>query len=133
MSKDIGYCGNHCEYCFFTEWDGCKSNNPCCSYANLFGDKKCPNVVCCECKSIDGCWQCGNVAYCQTGFFSSGKNDAKAYALYIKEYGTEQYTKRIFELIRKGYDYPRYFKDVNDVEKILGIFENKVTQSDKHK
>ncbi|MDE5984448.1 MAG: hypothetical protein K2H13_04255 [Eubacterium sp.] len=40
MTKDIGYCGNHCEYCFFTECDGCKSNNPSCSYANLFDDKK---------------------------------------------------------------------------------------------
>ncbi len=40
MPKEIGYCGNHCEYCFFTECDGCKSNNPSCSYANLFDDKK---------------------------------------------------------------------------------------------
>lgn len=52
MSKKIGYCGNHCEYCFFTDCDGCKSNNPSCSYANLFDDKKCPNVVCCESKTI---------------------------------------------------------------------------------
>lgn len=126
MSKKIGYCGNHCEYCFFSDCDGCKSNNPSCSYAILFEDKKCPNVVCCERKNIDGCWQCENVAECQTGFFSSGENDAKAYALYIKKYGAEQYTKRISELIHKGYDYPRYFKNINDVKKILEIFENKV-------
>lgn len=64
-----------------------------CSYENLFEDKKCPNVVCCKSKNIDGCWKCENVADCQTGFFNSGENDAKAYALYIKKYGTEKYTE----------------------------------------
>ena len=106
---------------FFTKCDGCKSNNSSCSYENLFEDKKCPNVVCC--KNIDGCWKCENVADCQTGFFNSGENDAKAYALYIKKYGTEKYTERIFAIINKGYDYPRSFKDINDIDKILGIFE----------
>ena len=89
MTKDIGYCGNHCEYCFFTECDGCKSNNPSCSYANLFDDKKCPNVVCCESKLIKDCWQCDKLNNCKIGFFSSGENDAKAYSLYIKKYGAE--------------------------------------------
>ena len=124
MSKKIGYCGNHCEYCFFTECDGCKSKNPCCSYANLFADKKCPNAVCCEQKNIDGCWQCDKVNDCKKGFFSSGENDAKAYALYIKKYGTEKYTKVILALIDKGYDYPKEFKDINDVEEILKIFQD---------
>ena len=82
---------------FFTKCDGCKSNNSSCSYENL--------------------------ADCQTGFFNSGENDAKAYALYIKKYGTEKYTERIFAIINKGYDYPRSFKDINDIDKILGIFE----------
>ena len=122
MSKGIGYCGNHCEYCFFTDCDGCKSDNPSCSYANLFDDKKCPNVVCCESKAIYGCWQCDKVNACKIGFFSSGENDAKAYALYIKKYGTEKYTKRILALINNGYNYPREFKDINDVDKILDIF-----------
>ena len=27
MFKGIGYCGNHYEYYFFTEYGGCKSNN----------------------------------------------------------------------------------------------------------
>ena len=121
--KETGYCGNHCEYCFFTECSGCKSNNPCCSYANLFDDKKCPNVVCCEEKNINGCWQCKKVQDCKIGFFSSGENDAKAYALYIKKYGTEKYTKTILELINKGYNYPKEFKDINNTEKILKIFE----------
>lgn len=121
--KEIGYCGNHCEYCFFTECDGCKSNNSSCSYANLFDDKKCPNVVCCKSKDIDGCWQCNKVGDCSAGFFSSGENDAKAYALYIKKYSPEKYAKRILELINNGYNYPRDFKDINDIEKILEIFE----------
>lgn len=99
----------------------------------MFEDNKCPNVVCCESKSIDGCWQCKKVADCKTGFFSSGENDAKAYALYIRKYGTEQYTNKILDLIHKGYEYPRGFKNINDVDKILDIFENKVKQNDKHK
>lgn len=124
MTKEIGYCGNHCEYCFFAECRGCKSSNPSCSYANLFEDKKCPNVVCCESKNINGCWQCGKVNDCNIGFFTSGENDAKAYALYIEKYGTEKYTNTILKLINDGYDYPREFKDINDVEKILEIFES---------
>lgn len=123
--KEIGYCGNHCEYCFFTECDGCKSSNPSCSYANLFNDKKCPNVVCCQDKSIEGCWQCNKTDYCNIGFFSSGENDAKAYALYIKKHGTENYTNTVIDLINKGYDYPKEFKTINNTYKILEIFERK--------
>lgn len=125
MSTEIGYCGNHCRYCFFTECDGCKSKNSNCSYANLFDNKKCPNVTCCKSKGLEGCWQCDNVKDCDVGFFSSGENDAKAYALYIKKYDTEKYTERILELIKSGYNYPRAFKDINDIEKISDIFENR--------
>lgn len=124
MTKEIGYCGNHCEYCFFTECGGCKSNTPICSYANLFDNKRCPNVLCCENKNINGCWKCEKANDCNIGFFSSGENDAKAYALYIKKYGTEKYTNTILKLINKGYNYPREFKDINDIEKILEIFES---------
>lgn len=123
MGREIGYCGNHCEYCFFRECDGCKSKNPNDSYANLFDDKKCPNVVCCQSKNMNGCWQCDKITDCNIGFFNSGENDAKAYAIYIKKYGTEKYTKTILELINKGYNYPKEFKDINDVEKILEIFD----------
>lgn len=84
----------------------------------------CPNVFCCESKSIDGCWKCDKVNDCNIGFFSSSENDAKAHALYIKKYGTEKYTNTILKLINDGYDYPREFKDINDVEKILEIFES---------
>lgn len=124
--KEIGYCGNHCAHCFFTECDGCKSKHPQCCYANLFDDKKCPNVVCCKSKGIAGCWQCDKVVDCNIGFFSSGENDAKAYALYIQKYGKDKYAKRIVELINEGYNYPREFKSINDVEMILEIFVGKV-------
>ncbi|MEZ3421026.1 MAG: hypothetical protein K1V95_03800 [Eubacterium sp.] len=124
MPKEIGYCGNHCEYCFFTECDGCKSKNPSDSYANLFDDKKCPNAICCKNELIDGCWQCEKVKDCSIGFYNSEEKDAKAYALYIKKYGTEKYTQRILELIKKGYNYPKIFKDINNVNQILEIFEN---------
>lgn len=121
--KKIGFCGNHCEYCFFTECDGCKSNNPSCSYANLFNDKKCPNVLCCKSKNINGCWQCNKVKECNVGFFNSGENDAKAYAVFIHKYGTVKYTETIINLISKGYNYPRQFKNINNIEKIIKIFE----------
>lgn len=123
MTKNIGYCGNHCEYCFFTECDGCKSNNPSCSYANLFDDKKCPNAVCCDSKNMQGCWECEKVNTCNIGFFSSGENDAKAYALYIKKHGPEKYTESILKLMEKGYRYPKEFKEIDDVDKIFEIFE----------
>lgn len=125
MIKEIGFCGNHCEYCFFTECTGCKSSNPSCSYANLFDNKKCPNAVCCKNKNYIGCWQCEKVNDCNTGFFSSGEHDAKAYALYIKKFGAEKYSKRVLELINQGYNYPREFKDINDITKILEIFRQK--------
>ena len=73
--------------------------------------------------SFDGCWQCENIDGCDTGFFSSGENDAKAYALFIKKYGTEEYTKTVLNLIHKGYNYPKAFKTINNVGKILKIFE----------
>lgn len=75
-------------------------------------------------KHIDGCWQCAKVKECNIGFFSSGENDAKACALYIKKYDTEKYTKTILELINRGYNYQREFKALNDITKILEIFES---------
>lgn len=124
MCKEIGYCGNHCEYCFFTECGGCKSKNPSDSYANLFADKKCPNAVCCENKNITGCWQCNKLVDCNRGFFGSGETDAKAYSLYIKKYDTAKYTDAILNLMNKGYDYPKQFKTINDINKIVDIFES---------
>ncbi len=52
-----------------------------------------------------------------------GENDARAYSLFIKKYGAEKYTDTIISLINKGYDYPKQFKDINDVNEILEIFE----------
>lgn len=43
--------------------------------------------------------------------------------LCIKKYSTEKYTKIILRLIRKGHNYPKEFKDLNDIEGILEIFE----------
>lgn len=123
---NIGYCGNHCAYCFFTECHGCRSDIPSCSYANLFADNKCPNVVCCESLKLDGCWECKHLENCQVGFFQSGENDAKAYALFMKKHGCGDYTKAVEKLIEKGYDYPKQFKKINDVQEILQIFECEV-------
>lgn len=76
-------------------------------------------------KGFEGCWQCDKTDDCSIGFFSSGENDAKAYALYIKKYGTEEYTKTILNLLHKGYNYPRDFKNINDINRILEIFDKK--------
>ncbi len=122
-SNNLGYCGNHCTYCFFKDCKGCRSVDACDSYSNLFADKQCPNVVCCKSKNIDGCWQCDNLKECNIEFFNSGENDAKAYSLFINKYGTEKYTDAIISLMSKGYDYPKQFKGINDVHKILEIFE----------
>lgn len=108
---------------FFSECKGCKSKNPTDSYANLFDDKKCPNATCCKDKKINGCWQCDKVNTCNIGFYSSGENDAKAYALYIKKYGVQKYTQKILKLISKDYIYPKDFKNINDINRILYIFE----------
>lgn len=124
--QNIGYCGNHCTYCFFTACKGCRSENPSCSYANLFADGNCPNAVCCAEKGLDGCWACANVDNCPIGFYSSGENDAKAYALFIKKYGYKTYTQTVEKLISKGYDYPKQFKEINDVQEILNVFEKEV-------
>lgn len=126
--KKIGYCGNHCDYCFYPECPGCRSNNPFCSYATLFDDHKCPNVTCCNGKGIEGCWQCGDLENCSIGFFSSGENDAKAYALFIKKYGKEKYTETILDLQKKGYNYSKSFKEINDVKRIYSIFEKSLRQ-----
>lgn len=121
--QNIGYCGNHCTYCFFTACKGCRNGDACYSYAVLEKNKKCPNAVCCTEKGQDGCWDCANVLHCPIGFYSSGENDAKAYALFIQKYGYQTYTKTVERLISKGYDYPKQFKQINDVQKILKLFE----------
>ena len=122
-NEKIGYCGNHCAYCFYDKCPGCRSKNPYCSYATLFADCKCPNVTCCKEKKIEGCWQCSNLESCSVGFFSSGENDAKAYALFIKKYGKEKYTEVIGRVHTAGYDYPKSFKKINDVDRIYKILE----------
>lgn len=124
--QNIGYCGNHCTYCFFTACKGCRNEDVCYSYAALFNSKKCPNAVCCAAKGLIGCWECDNLEKCQIGFYCSGENDAKAYALFIKKYGHKTYTQTIEKLISKGYDYQKQFKEINDVQKILKIFEEEV-------
>lgn len=122
-SNTIGYCGNHCTYCFFKNCKGCKGDNACDSYANLFEGKQCPNAVCCKAKGYDGCWECDILEEYNIGFFNSDENDAKAYSLFIKKYSTEKYTDTIISLMSKGYDYPKQFKGINDVNEILEIFE----------
>lgn len=127
--EKIGYCGNHCSYCFFDKCPGCRSKNPFCSYATLFDDHKCPNATCCKEKGFEGCWQCGELENCSVGFYSSGQNDAKAYALFIRKYGKEKYTQAIISLKKAGYDYPKQFKKINDVAKIDQIFEQSLKEA----
>ena len=43
--------------------------------------------------------------------------------MYIKKHGPEKYTESILKLMEKGYRYPKEFKEIDDVDKILKIFE----------
>ncbi len=123
--QQIAYCGHHCSYCFYDDCSGCRSENPTCSYANLFEDKKCPNVTCCKSKGIDGCYECLELSQCEYGFFSrKDEQVAKATALFIQKYGLIEYDKTLVASMHNGVKYPEAFNALNSVQKILQLLES---------
>lgn len=88
-----GVCGHHCDYCPYTQWcGGCRSEYPGCSFATLYEDRKCPNVVCAGEKSLDGCYCCPDLAECEKGYFGAADGyNAKGAALYIARHGKAAY------------------------------------------
>lgn len=103
----VSICGHHCDFCFLGEWCGsCRSTYNCCSYATLFEDKRCPNVVCSDQKRLDGCYACPELESCEKGFYGlKDQYAAKATALFIKKYGNAMYTETLKKAIEQGLKY----------------------------
>jgi hypothetical protein len=121
----IGYCGHHCDYCFFGQWcGGCRSDYNCCSYATLFEDKTCPNAKCVKEKKLNGCYECDELATCKKGYYSK-ENEyvAKATALFIRKYGEEVYSKTLKKAIEEGAKYPNTFDESGSEHEALKILE----------
>lgn len=120
----IAYCGHHCAFCFYKDCTGCRSDNPCCSFANLFEDKKCPNVTCCTNKGFSGCYECDKLINCDYGFFSRKKEQvAKATALFIQKYGLEKYDEILSKAIKYGVKYPDQFNNLSSVQDMIILLE----------
>ncbi len=128
----IAYCGHHCRYCFYHDCSGCRSDNPTCSYANLFQDKKCPNVKCCVSKGLTGCYECSDLSNCVHGFYSRKEEQvAKGTALFIQKYGLEKYDQTLENAIQKGIKYPEQFNHLESVHHMIELLENYIFQQRK--
>jgi hypothetical protein len=86
----VAYCGLSCKHCFLGEWCGsCRTEYNTCSFATLYEDRRCPNVVCCNEKNIDGCYECPELEDCTKGFYvpsNDGAVSAKVQAMFISKY-----------------------------------------------
>jgi hypothetical protein len=119
----IAFCGHHCGFCPFDQCPGCRSDNPFCSFATLFEDRKCPNVKCCLEKGLDGCYECRELANCRIGFYDTNEPVAKATALFIQRYGKQQFDLSLTSAIQGGVRYPNQFNEMQDVNKMLELLE----------
>lgn len=102
-------CGFSCKHCFLGQWcGGCRSFFHCCSYGTLHEMGVCPNVSCCKERGFDGCFECPEIEDCRKGFFSNGNdgNAAKAQALFIRQYGKEEFF-RVQDNLHKKYDFKK--------------------------
>ncbi|MGL1932772.1 MAG: DUF3795 domain-containing protein [Desulfotalea sp.] len=126
-TQNIAYCGHHCKFCFYEDCSGCRSDNPTCSYANLFDDKKCPNVTCCEKKNITGCYECPELSTCKHGFYSrKDEQVAKATALFIQKHGLVKYDNALKAAITKGIKYPEHFNVMESVQEMIDLLERHI-------
>ena len=121
----ISICGHHCDYCFLGQRCGsCRSDYNCCSYATLFENKKCPNVICAKDKGLDGCYDCNELEDCKKGYYSiETEYVCKTTALFIKKYGKEIYTQTLKKAINQGENYPKSFDICGSVEKAMALLE----------
>lgn len=127
LSNVVAPCGLHCDHCFLGQWcGGCRSDYNCCSFATLFADKKCPNLVCSLDKKLDGCYECPELIKCKKGFYN-GENGvtAKADALFINKHGIEKYKVTLKKVIDAGFGDLDKDKDGNSrsVEQALELLE----------
>lgn len=106
----VAYCGFSCNHCFLGEWCGsCRTEYNTCSYATLYEDKRCPNVVCCMEKKIDGCYDCPELEDCTKGFYrpdNDGGAAAKAQAMFIRKYGKKAFLK-LHDRLHERFDFAK--------------------------
>ncbi len=121
----VSICGHHCDYCFMGQWcGGCRSEYNCCSFAELFENKVCPNVACADAKGLDGCYECDELDHCQKGFYkNTDECVAKATAMFIAKYGKEKYTQTLKKAIDAGVKYAESFNECGSPHKALELLE----------
>lgn len=92
-----GMCGHHCDHCPYTKYcGGCRSVYNGCSFATLYEDGRCPNVVCANERGIDGCYDCPELETCGKGYFGAGDGfTAKGSSLFIAKHGKEAYSQAL--------------------------------------
>lgn len=121
----ISCCGLHCDFCFFGKWcGGCRSDYNCCSFASIFENHECPNLVCAESRDIDSCYKCKDLVQCKTGYFSiQDEYIAKASAIFIQKYGEECYSIALNKAIQDGISYPNTFDESGSVIEAMKLLE----------
>mgnify|MGYP000866149525 CR=1 FL=1 len=126
----VAYCGFSCNHCFLSEWCGsCRTEYNVCSFATLYEDRKCPNVVCCQEKKIDGCYECSELEGCTKGFYrpdNDGAAAAKAQAMFIRKYGKQAFLK-VHDKLHERFDFTKTQEILGqDVSEGLKILENEM-------
>jgi len=124
----VGYCGLSCNHCFLGEWCGsCRTKYNVCSFATLYEDKRCPNMVCCSEKNIDGCYECSELENCTKGFYTpdnDGSASAKAQAMFIRKYGKIAFLK-VQDKLHERFDFAKTQELLGqDMYEGLKILEN---------
>mgnify|MGYP001283426168 CR=1 FL=1 len=124
----VAYCGFSCNHCFLGEWCGsCRTEYNVCSFATLFEDRKCPNMVCCKEKNIDGCYDCSELEGCTKGFYTPGNDgtaSAKAQAMFIRKYGKKAFLK-VHDRLHERFDFAKTQEILGqDMYEGLKILEN---------
>jgi len=124
----VGYCGLSCNHCFLGEWCGsCRTKYNVCSFATLYEDKRCPNMVCCSEKNIDGCYECSELENCTKGFYTpdnDGSASAKAQDMFIRKYGKKAFLK-VQDKLHERFDFAKTQELLGqDMYEGLKILEN---------
>ena len=124
----VAYCGLSCNHCFLGKWCGsCRTEYNVCSFATLFEDRRCPNVVCCREKNLDGCYECSELESCTKGFYSPGNDgaaSAKAQAMFIRKYGKKTFLE-VHDRLHERFDFAKTQEILGqDMYEGLKILEN---------
>ena len=122
----LAVCGFNCDHCFMGQWcGGCRSSYNCCSYGTLFEGNACPNVTCAKEKGVNGCYECDELEGCKKGFYSiEDQFVAKAAALFIREYGSEQSEKALANVIKDAEITGKTLEKAKSVEEALELLRS---------